>query len=74
MASLADEWEAGQQTCIDVLCAYMRMPYLLPQPDEEMNRVTAGNAANVRQQSPSSSATSGKGGFERSTRRHKQRT
>ncbi|TCB93515.1 hypothetical protein E0H26_22400 [Micromonospora zingiberis] len=27
MASLADDWEAGRQTCIDVLCAYVRMPY-----------------------------------------------
>jgi hypothetical protein len=26
MASLADDWEAGRQTCIDVLCAYVRMP------------------------------------------------
>lgn len=30
MASLADDWQAGQQTCIDVLCAYIRMPYEPP--------------------------------------------
>jgi hypothetical protein len=27
MGELADDWHAGQQTCIDVLCAYLRMPY-----------------------------------------------
>jgi uncharacterized protein YjbI with pentapeptide repeats len=27
MAGLADDWEEKRQTCIDVLCAYLRMPY-----------------------------------------------
>jgi uncharacterized protein YjbI with pentapeptide repeats len=27
MAALADEWEENRQTCVDVLCAYLRMPY-----------------------------------------------
>lgn len=27
MAGLADDWEDGRQTCVDVLCAYLRMPY-----------------------------------------------
>ena len=27
MAGLADDWEDNQQTCIDVLCGYLRMPY-----------------------------------------------
>ncbi|MFI7080672.1 pentapeptide repeat-containing protein [Micromonospora sp. NPDC049903] len=27
MAGLADDWREGRQTCVDVLCAYMRMPY-----------------------------------------------
>ncbi|MER7275861.1 hypothetical protein ABT369_15520 [Dactylosporangium sp. NPDC000244] len=27
MAGLADDWEDGRQTCVDVLCAYIRMPY-----------------------------------------------
>ncbi|MEU7571365.1 hypothetical protein [Micromonospora sp. NPDC049240] len=27
MAGLADDWLKGRQTCIDVLCAYLRMPY-----------------------------------------------
>lgn len=30
MAGLADDWQDGRQTCIDVLCAYLRMPYELP--------------------------------------------
>ncbi|MCI4062794.1 pentapeptide repeat-containing protein [Micromonospora sp. R77] len=30
MAGLADDWRAGRQTCIDVLCAYVRMPYTSP--------------------------------------------
>ena len=27
MAGLADDWEDNRQTCVDVLCAYLRMPY-----------------------------------------------
>ncbi|MFG2037317.1 pentapeptide repeat-containing protein [Dactylosporangium sp. NPDC048998] len=27
MAGLADDWREGRQTCIDVLCAYVRMPW-----------------------------------------------
>jgi hypothetical protein len=27
MAGLADDWPESQQTCVDVLCAYLRMPY-----------------------------------------------
>ncbi|MFC5647072.1 pentapeptide repeat-containing protein [Kitasatospora cinereorecta] len=34
MAGLADDWTERRQTCIDVLCAYLRMPYL-PQPDDD---------------------------------------
>ncbi|MGH8877988.1 MAG: pentapeptide repeat-containing protein [Stackebrandtia sp.] len=30
MASLADDWDAERQTCINVLCAYIRMPYEPP--------------------------------------------
>jgi uncharacterized protein YjbI with pentapeptide repeats len=33
LTHLADDWEAGRQTCIDVLCAYLRMPYAPDQPD-----------------------------------------
>ncbi|WP_165521774.1 pentapeptide repeat-containing protein [Micromonospora zingiberis] len=33
MAGLADDWRDGRQTCVDVLCAYVRMPYTpTPQP------------------------------------------
>jgi hypothetical protein len=27
MAGLADDWKVGRQTCIDVLCAYLQLPY-----------------------------------------------
>jgi uncharacterized protein YjbI with pentapeptide repeats len=27
MAGLADDWENNRQVCVDVLCAYLRMPY-----------------------------------------------
>jgi uncharacterized protein YjbI with pentapeptide repeats len=27
MAGLADDWSANRQACVDVLCAYLRMPY-----------------------------------------------
>ena len=27
MAGLADDWEENRQTCVDVLCAYLRLPY-----------------------------------------------
>ncbi|MFE9636308.1 pentapeptide repeat-containing protein [Streptomyces sp. NPDC006463] len=33
MAGLADDWTERRQTCIDVLCAYLRMPY--PQGPED---------------------------------------
>jgi uncharacterized protein YjbI with pentapeptide repeats len=32
MAELADDWDDSRQVCIDVLCAYLRMPYI-PPPD-----------------------------------------
>ncbi|MBQ0977552.1 pentapeptide repeat-containing protein [Micromonospora sp. M61] len=35
MAGLADDWREGRQTCIDVLCAYLRMPYTPPQATSE---------------------------------------
>ncbi|MEU8126031.1 pentapeptide repeat-containing protein [Micromonospora sp. NPDC049049] len=36
MAGLADDWREGRQTCIDVLCAYIRLPYLpVPVVSEE---------------------------------------
>jgi hypothetical protein len=27
MAGLADDWEENRQTCVDVLCGYLRLPY-----------------------------------------------
>jgi uncharacterized protein YjbI with pentapeptide repeats len=34
MAGLADDWPENRQTCVDVLCAYLRMPYE-PEPGDE---------------------------------------
>jgi uncharacterized protein YjbI with pentapeptide repeats len=34
MAGLADDWEQNRQTCVDVLCAYLRLPYD-PDPGEQ---------------------------------------
>lgn len=34
MAGLADDWTERRQTCTEVLCAYLHMPYL-PRPDED---------------------------------------
>ncbi|MCZ7422703.1 MULTISPECIES: pentapeptide repeat-containing protein [unclassified Micromonospora] len=42
MAGLADDWEEGRQTCIDVLCAYLRMPYV-PPPSDSKKDVGRGN-------------------------------
>jgi uncharacterized protein YjbI with pentapeptide repeats len=36
LADLADEWDAGRQTCINVLCAYLRMPYERPGEYEDI--------------------------------------
>lgn len=34
MAGLADDWKDNRQTCIDVLCAYLRIPYE-PNPGQD---------------------------------------
>jgi hypothetical protein len=34
MAGLADDWKQNRQTCVDVLCAYLRMPYE-PDPGQD---------------------------------------
>jgi uncharacterized protein YjbI with pentapeptide repeats len=34
MAGLADDWEAGRQTCIEVLCAYLRVHYNPEAPED----------------------------------------
>src|SRR5690348_12537749 len=33
MAGLADDWPENRQTCVDILCAYLRLPYD-PDPGE----------------------------------------
>jgi uncharacterized protein YjbI with pentapeptide repeats len=39
MAALGDEWDAGRQTCVNVLCAYLRMPYEAPPPRHEREEI-----------------------------------
>ncbi|MEU4693761.1 hypothetical protein [Actinoplanes sp. NPDC023714] len=46
MAGLADDWAEGRQTCIDVLCGYLRMPYTPPDDD------TASTPKPAAQESP----------------------
>jgi len=59
MARLADDWPEQRQTCIDVLCAYLRMPYE-PDPDaqayERGESWTALSAPSPRQGSRSLTA------------------
>jgi uncharacterized protein YjbI with pentapeptide repeats len=43
LAGLADDWPAGRQTCVDVLCAYLRMPYTGATPQNA--DVETGNKA-----------------------------
>ena len=40
LAALADDWEDGRQMCIDLLCAYLRMPY---DPEPESDGYLVGN-------------------------------
>ncbi|MEO3776033.1 hypothetical protein ABGB16_04080 [Micromonospora sp. B11E3] len=49
MAGLADDWREGRQTCIDVLCAYLRMPYSPPSetPSEASTQQAEGQASTV---------------------------
>ena len=41
MAGLADDWKQNRQTCVDVLCAYLRLPYD-PDPGDRMPPGRAG--------------------------------
>jgi hypothetical protein len=36
MAGLADDWEENRQTCVDVLCAYLQLPYE-PDPGSDVS-------------------------------------
>ncbi|MEQ4714777.1 pentapeptide repeat-containing protein [Nonomuraea sp. B19D2] len=38
LAALADDWAGGRQMCIDVLCAYLRMP---PEPEPDIGQEPA---------------------------------
>ncbi|MFY1693259.1 pentapeptide repeat-containing protein [Plantactinospora sp. WMMB782] len=49
MASLADDWGAGRQTCVDVLCAYLRMFYAVDPPDQPDMQTAWHGERQVRQ-------------------------
>ena len=42
MAGLADDWPENRQTCVDVLCTYLRLPY---DPDPGDDAAPAERAA-----------------------------
>jgi hypothetical protein len=47
MARLADDWVAERQTCIDVICAYLRMPYAPPDQRPVIEPSPPGGPANT---------------------------
>lgn len=48
MSRLADDWTADQQTCIDVLCAYLRMPSTVSGDSREPSAATGtGSPAGI---------------------------
>lgn len=49
MASLADDWADHRQTCIDVLCAYLRMHFNPDPPDDPDHLATWHGERQVRQ-------------------------
>ncbi|WP_173054640.1 pentapeptide repeat-containing protein [Phytohabitans houttuyneae] len=48
MAGLADDWPAQRQTCIDVLCAYLRMPYPTKPPEDAKEALSWAHDREVR--------------------------
>jgi hypothetical protein len=44
MAGLADDWMQNRQTCVDVLCAYLRLPYDPDPGDADPTKRTAYRA------------------------------
>jgi uncharacterized protein YjbI with pentapeptide repeats len=38
MAGLADDWKENRHTCINVLCAYLRLPYKPDEADQQVRR------------------------------------
>ena len=48
MAGLADDWEENRQTCVDVLCAYLRMPYKDADPADPEDQLECQALREVR--------------------------
>lgn len=49
MARLADDWPRQRQTCIDVLCGYLRMPHAPKAPEDEQTLAVWQREREVRQ-------------------------
>ncbi len=56
MAVLADDWEAKRQTCVDVLCAYLRMPYK-PDPGPDADATEADSDTGIPRKTTSSTSS-----------------
>jgi uncharacterized protein YjbI with pentapeptide repeats len=50
LAGLADDWAERRQTCIDVLCAYLRLPYTPPVADTPALPLGTAADADTRQE------------------------
>lgn len=48
MAALADDWPEGRQRCIEVLCAFVRLPPRLSQDDAEIKKIRLGHVTRTR--------------------------
>ena len=49
MAGLADDWEKNRQTCVDVLCAYLRLPYHPDAGDDDAGDDDPGGDARAKE-------------------------
>ena len=54
MAGLADDWPENRQTCVDVLCGYLRMPYEPDPGDKVPGRSGLPSGPAARSATPSS--------------------
>jgi hypothetical protein len=57
MTGLADDWREGRQTCIDVLCAYVRMPWPEPPPPSEAGSEAGAASAETESTSETPAVT-----------------
>ncbi|WCN79661.1 pentapeptide repeat-containing protein [Micromonospora sp. LH3U1] len=68
VANLANDWPGGRQMCVDVLCAYLRMPYTPPVAAKPAGEPAAAPAEDVTDSVPV--GTSGRDPYEERQVRH----